>query len=141
MADFLCLPLLRKAVFTAEVAARSHCQWCPPLALSGHSIMSHLMSLSGVKRTWCFAAHMSAFDPKRTSVPYGRLALTVAPFKPSLNASVVTAFLHWWVEIPKCNNHRLGLFVGSDVRDGAGCRLTVHRLNTVALGGEPIVYL
>ena len=29
--------------------------------------MSHLMSLSGVKRTLRFAAHMSAFDPKRTS--------------------------------------------------------------------------
>jgi hypothetical protein len=28
--------------------------------------MSHLMSLSGVKRTWRVAAHMSAFDPKRT---------------------------------------------------------------------------
>ena len=28
--------------------------------------MSHLMSLSGVKRTWCFALHMSAYDPKRT---------------------------------------------------------------------------
>src|SRR5262245_1599507 len=28
--------------------------------------MSHLMSLSGVKRTSSFAAHMSAFDPKRT---------------------------------------------------------------------------
>jgi hypothetical protein len=25
------------------------------------------MSLSGVKRTWLVAAHMSAFDPKRTS--------------------------------------------------------------------------
>src|SRR5262249_22271535 len=60
MADFLCLPLLRKAVFTAEIAARSHCQWCPPLVLSGHSIMSHLMSLSGEKPT-------IASDPKRTS--------------------------------------------------------------------------
>jgi len=29
--------------------------------------MSHLMSLSGVKRTWPFALHMSAYDPKRTS--------------------------------------------------------------------------
>jgi len=28
--------------------------------------MSHLMSLSGVKRTTIFATHMSAFDPKRT---------------------------------------------------------------------------
>ena len=26
------------------------------------------MSLSGVKRTCCFALHMSAFDPKRTWV-------------------------------------------------------------------------
>ena len=51
------------------------------------------------------------------------------------------AFLHGWVEIPKCDNHRLGLFVTSDVRDGAGCRLTVHRLDAVDLGGEPIVHL
>src|SRR5262245_12735997 len=29
--------------------------------------MSHLMPLSGVKRTWPNAVHMSAFDPKRTS--------------------------------------------------------------------------
>src|SRR5262245_9800051 len=29
--------------------------------------MSHLMSLSGVKRTCPFALHMSANDPKRTS--------------------------------------------------------------------------
>ena len=36
------------------------------LAQSGHSIMSHLVSLSGVKRTCPFALHMSAFDPKRT---------------------------------------------------------------------------
>ena len=28
--------------------------------------MSHLMSLSGVKRTWAGAVQMSAFDPKRT---------------------------------------------------------------------------
>src|SRR5262245_18278895 len=37
------------------------------LAQSGHSMMSHLMSLSGVKQTWALALHMSAFDPKRTS--------------------------------------------------------------------------
>src|SRR5262245_53400643 len=40
---------------------------CPLLALSGHPHMSHLMSLSGVKRTCRFALHMSAYDPKRTS--------------------------------------------------------------------------
>ena len=33
---------------------------------NGHSTMSHLMSLLGVKRTWPIALHMSAFDPKRT---------------------------------------------------------------------------
>src|SRR5262249_47222297 len=37
-----------------------HIQWCPPLAVSGHSIMSHLMSLSGEKRTSLFATDMSA---------------------------------------------------------------------------------
>jgi hypothetical protein len=30
------------------------------------SNMSHLMSLSGVKRTWVGAPQMSAYDPKRT---------------------------------------------------------------------------
>src|SRR5215510_5096122 len=34
--------------------------------------MSHLVSLLGVKWTWAFAVHMSAFDPKRTSTaPHG----------------------------------------------------------------------
>src|SRR5262249_29878848 len=36
------------------------------MAQSGHSTLTHLMSLSGVKRTCPFALHMSAFDPKRT---------------------------------------------------------------------------
>ena len=35
-------------------------------ALSGHSDMSHFMSLSGVKRTCHVRCGMSAFDPKRT---------------------------------------------------------------------------
>src|SRR5262249_3801923 len=35
------------------------------MAQSGHSIVSHLMSLSGVKRTCLFALQMSAFDPYR----------------------------------------------------------------------------
>jgi hypothetical protein len=34
---------------------------------SGHSILSRLMSLLGVKRTCLVALHESAFDPKRTS--------------------------------------------------------------------------
>jgi hypothetical protein len=33
--------------------------------------MSHLMLLSGVKRTWACALQMSAFDPKRTLVRRG----------------------------------------------------------------------
>ena len=36
-----------------------------PLGVGAGSL-SHLMSLSGVKRTWLFALHMSADDPKRT---------------------------------------------------------------------------
>src|SRR5262245_9882987 len=36
--------------------------------------MSHLMSLLGVKRTWAFAPHMSAFDPKRTLVVLANVA-------------------------------------------------------------------
>ena len=35
-------------------------------------------SLSGVKRTWLFALHMSAFDPKRTLQPIRRSL--VGPF-------------------------------------------------------------
>src|SRR5262249_56239350 len=39
---------------------------CPLLAHCGHSLMSHLMSLLGVKRTCRCALHMSASDPKQT---------------------------------------------------------------------------
>src|SRR5262245_56528889 len=48
------------------------CQGCQCLLLaqSGHSTMSHLLSLLGVKRTWASAPHMSAFDPKRTFDPF-----------------------------------------------------------------------
>src|SRR5262249_48716783 len=50
-----------------RVIALTTTQVCPLMAHCGHSIMSHLMSVSGVKRTWPIAMHMSAFDPKRTS--------------------------------------------------------------------------
>src|SRR5262245_25654163 len=40
---------------------------CPLLAQSGHSLVHCTCPLSGVKRTWVSAVHMSAFDPKRTS--------------------------------------------------------------------------
>jgi len=43
-----------------------------------------------------------------------------------------------WVEIPKCDNHGLGLF-GFAIRDAAGCGLTVDWLDSVALGGKPFV--
>jgi hypothetical protein len=36
------------------------------LALSGHALVHCTCPLSGVKRTFRFALHMSAFDPKRT---------------------------------------------------------------------------
>ena len=39
---------------------------CPLLALSGHAELRCTCPLLGVKRTWRFALHMSAFDPKRT---------------------------------------------------------------------------
>src|SRR5262245_38334713 len=39
---------------------------CLLLAQIGHSILSHLMSLSGAKRTYLFALQMSAYDPKQT---------------------------------------------------------------------------
>jgi hypothetical protein len=37
-----------------------------------------LRSLSGVKRTWLFAVHMSAYDPKRTSLNSGLEVLAAA---------------------------------------------------------------
>ena len=39
---------------------------CPLLAQSGHELVHCPCPLSGVKRTWLIAPHMSAFDPKRT---------------------------------------------------------------------------
>src|SRR5262249_33075085 len=46
-----------------------------------------------------------------------------------------------WIEIPKCDDHRLGLFLAPTVRDRSGCSLTVNWLDTVSLGGEPIIHL
>src|SRR5215813_4995084 len=43
------------------------------MALCGNSLSR---SALGVKRTWLVAAHMSAFDPKRTSAAHG---LTPSP--------------------------------------------------------------
>jgi hypothetical protein len=39
---------------------------CPLLAQSGHAELHRTCPLLGAKRTWRFALHMSAFDPKRT---------------------------------------------------------------------------
>src|SRR5262245_10637197 len=41
---------------------------CPLLAQSGHRLLRCKCLLLGVKRTWLFALHMSAYDPKRTSM-------------------------------------------------------------------------
>ena len=38
----------------------------PLLAQSGHPLVKCTCPLLGVKRTWPFALHMSANDPKRT---------------------------------------------------------------------------
>src|SRR5262249_61753198 len=46
---------------------------CPLLAHSGHGLLHCKCLLSGVKRTWASALHMSAFDPKRTSQFLGGL--------------------------------------------------------------------
>ena len=46
---------------------RVHCM-SPLLAQSGHAILHRTCPLSGVKRTWLIGAHMSACDPKRTSL-------------------------------------------------------------------------
>jgi len=51
---------------------------CPLLAQSGHSLVHCTCPLSGVKRTWASALHMSAFDSKRTALvvyycPLGQL--------------------------------------------------------------------
>jgi hypothetical protein len=44
---------------------------CPLLPLSGHSSLHRTCPLSGVKRTSLVALHMSANDPKRTSLRIG----------------------------------------------------------------------
>jgi hypothetical protein len=36
------------------------------MAQSGHKVVHCTCPLLGAKRTWPFALHMSAFDPKRT---------------------------------------------------------------------------
>jgi len=41
---------------------------CPLLAHSRHALVHCKCPLSGVKRTWLFAAQMSAYDPKQTTV-------------------------------------------------------------------------
>jgi hypothetical protein len=48
---------------------------CPLLALSGHAVRTAECPLSGVKRTSLFAAQVSGFDPKRTSV--GQLGVSL----------------------------------------------------------------
>jgi hypothetical protein len=40
---------------------------CPPMAQSRHELVHCTRPLSGLKRTYLFALHMSAIDPKRTS--------------------------------------------------------------------------
>src|SRR5215831_6404773 len=40
---------------------------CPLLAHSRHGLLHCTCPLSGVKRTWVGALHVSAYDPKRTS--------------------------------------------------------------------------
>src|SRR5262249_6086218 len=45
-------------------------------------------SLLGVKRTCRFAPHMSAFDPKRTSVPTGTWTLSQCIYAPMRGACV-----------------------------------------------------
>jgi hypothetical protein len=41
---------------------------CPLLAQSGHIELRCTCPLLGAKPTWRFALHMSAFDPRRTSL-------------------------------------------------------------------------
>jgi hypothetical protein len=69
--------------------------------------MSHLVSLLGVKRTWAFALHMSAFDPKRTyAVQKGHVRFTP---KATLNA-----FIREGQEDDECG---AGLFCASSLQD------------------------
>ena len=49
---------------------------CPLLAQSRHDGLQCTCPLSGVKRTYLLALHMSAFDPKRTSPPSRVLSQT-----------------------------------------------------------------
>jgi hypothetical protein len=41
-----------------------------------------------------------------------------------------------WIEIPKCDNHRLRMFVAFTICFSAGCRLAVDWLDTVPLAAS-----
>src|SRR5262245_48159989 len=62
----------------------------PLLAQSGHPWLHRTCPLSGVKQTCCFAVHMSAFDPKRTSVlgPTRRFCCANQPSRSNLKLPV-----------------------------------------------------
>src|SRR5262245_3918650 len=78
-----------------RVIALTTTQVCPLTAHCGHSIMSHLMSVSGVQRTCTFAPHMSAFDPKRTLLrPFSVLVPLLRSAILSLGGGGVSAPIH-----------------------------------------------
>src|SRR5262249_20364118 len=70
---------------------------CPLLAQSGHPLLHRTCLLSGVKRTWTSAVHMSAFDPKRTlrrrgSSRYDDLSLSLE----EINEATRIFHACWW---------------------------------------------
>ena len=65
---------------------------CPLLTQSRHRLLHRTCPLSGVKRTSAIAAHMSAFDPKRTSV------LPDHPFQSVRTCLLSTAHVRYWPE-------------------------------------------
>ena len=61
-----------KAVFLfAEIVLQ---RMSPLLAQSGHPELHRTCLLLGAERTWPFALHVSAFDPKRTLLPLRPIA-------------------------------------------------------------------
>jgi len=62
-AEASCLSIRSECARPKAVAALEP---CPLLAQSGHALVRCTCPLLGVKRTYRFALHMSAFDPKRT---------------------------------------------------------------------------
>src|SRR4029450_7241460 len=68
---------------------------CPLLAHSRHGLLHCTCPLSGAKRTWPIAVHMSGFDPKQTSAAASNLSIRTCKMPcPGPRADNETARIH-----------------------------------------------